>query len=127
MQRLRARFMSMFGVLERLRRRYGQALRLFRCRGSSKNSGEAGYFGTLERTGSSRVWLVQRDTPHSASMMTKTCGLRYMARSNTFQAEAIADCLEFIKGTYSTASVVGHDDDDDRRLRQAREDDSAKL
>ncbi|KAI4386884.1 hypothetical protein MLD38_004767 [Melastoma candidum] len=110
-QRLRTRFMSVFGILEWLRRRYKRALRLFRCRGGG-NKNEEGYFGSLERNGSSRVWLIQREVPCS----TKSCGFKYVTRSNTFHTEAIADCLEFIKGTYSASSVVVSHGGDERYI-----------
>ncbi|KAK4583679.1 hypothetical protein RGQ29_021702 [Quercus rubra] len=92
-QRLRARFIYLFKLLDRWRCSYGQALK-------SLKKG----FGRNRRSGSS----IKRSNNSSTStrcLVTKVpnmvqadhCRLRSFGRSNSFYAEAIADCLEFIK------------------------------
>ncbi|KAB1206431.1 hypothetical protein CJ030_MR7G000113 [Morella rubra] len=87
-QRLRTRFLCFFKLLHRLRSSYGRALKsLKKClprRNSIKRNNSSG---------SSTKSLVV-ELPNTGKSDSR---LRSFGRSNSFYAEAIADCLEFIK------------------------------
>ncbi|GKV21859.1 hypothetical protein SLEP1_g31797 [Rubroshorea leprosula] len=85
-QGLRTRFFCLFRLLSRLKASYGRAVRLLKNGVQRKN-------GMMMRrnnsSGSRRNLVVMKEAP-----VTR---LRSFGRSNSFYAEAIADCLEFIK------------------------------
>lgn len=84
-QRLRARFLYLFRLLNTWRRSYGQVLQSLKRGISRRRSGKR----NNSRTSSSRRRL--------AMEVPTDCRLRSFGRSNSFYSEAIADCLEFIK------------------------------
>ncbi|GAY59460.1 hypothetical protein CUMW_194570 [Citrus unshiu] len=105
-QGLRARFVYLFRLLSRWRFSYGRALKSLIL---SKK--EKGIFVNIKRNNSSSK---RNLVPNVNSMSSQgheyhqpSVGCRSMrsfGRSNSFYAEAIADCLEFIKRS-STLSV----------------------
>jgi hypothetical protein len=96
-QRLRERFIYLFKLLNRWRSSYGQALKSLK-----KGLGRTKY-GIIKRNNSSssrrRRSLVTKLVPNTNMGRPDHhhCRLRSFGRSNSFYAEAIADCLEFIK------------------------------
>ncbi|KAI4327877.1 hypothetical protein L6164_020288 [Bauhinia variegata] len=88
--RLRKRFTFLFRLFDRWKLSYVQALRLlkkvFRRKGGCKRN----------NSNSSRSSLVREENIKGAP---ESCRFRSYGRSNSFYAEAIADCLEFIKRT----------------------------
>lgn len=105
-QGLRARFVYLFRLLSRWRCSYGRALKSLIL---SKK--EKGIFVNIKRhNSSSKRNLVpnvnsmssQGHEYHQPSVGCRS--MRSFGRSNSFYAEAIADCLEFIKRS-STLSV----------------------
>ncbi|KAJ7953256.1 Protein phosphatase [Quillaja saponaria] len=88
-QRLSKRFMCLFRLFDRLRLSYAQAVQLLkkvfcRRRGGIKRN----------NSNSSRRSLMREEQNKG---IADPCRLRSYGRSNSFYAEAIADCLEFIK------------------------------
>ncbi|KAE8010779.1 hypothetical protein FH972_007115 [Carpinus fangiana] len=95
-QRLRERFIYLFKLLNRWRSSYGQALKSLK-----KGLGRTKY-GIIKRNNSSssrRRSLVAKLVPNTNMGRPDHhhSRLRSFGRSNSFYAEAIADCLEFIK------------------------------
>ncbi|CAN6563538.1 unnamed protein product [Malus baccata var. baccata] len=100
---LRARFVCLFKFL---RCSYGQALQCLRksmgrnCPGTSSPGTNYGP-SNIKRNSrtSSRRSLVSKEMKQNKgrSGSADFCRLRSFGRSNSFYAEAIADCLEFIK------------------------------
>lgn len=94
-QRLRERFIYLFKLLNRWRSSYGQALKslkkgLGRTKYSSKrNNSSSSSSRSLVTKLVPNTNMGRPDHHHSR--------LRSFGRSNSFYAEAIADCLEFIK------------------------------
>lgn len=83
-QGLRARFVYLFKLLSRWRFSYGQALKSLK-----KGINRSNYSIKRNNSTSSRRSLMM-ESAHDRRM-------RSFGRSNSFYAEAIADCLEFIK------------------------------
>lgn len=81
-QRLRARFFYIFGLLSRWRSSYGRALRLTSRKMRNNSSGRG--------RGSRRSLMTPK--PKEVSLPNSR-----LMRSNSFYSEAIADCLDFIK------------------------------
>lgn len=106
-QGLRARFVYLFRVLSRWRLSYGQALKSLIL---SKK--EKGIFVNIKRNNSGSKRSLVPDVNnmscqgrHEYHQSAAGCrSMRSFGRSNSFYAEAIADCLEFIKRS-STLSV----------------------
>ncbi|KAH0970916.1 hypothetical protein GBA52_023072 [Prunus armeniaca] len=94
---LRARFVCLFRFL---RCSYGQALQSLK-KGMSRSSRPSAGSGPsiIKRNNSSsrRILVTETHQNKARSEPADYCRLRSFARSNSFYAEAIADCLEFIK------------------------------
>jgi hypothetical protein len=96
-QRLRERFIYLFKLINRWRSSYGQALKslkkgLGRRKHSIKRNSSSS--SSSSTSGSSSRSLVPK-VPNMAR--ADHSRLRSFGRTNSFYAEAIADCLEFIK------------------------------
>lgn len=94
--KLRARFLCLFRLLNRWRCSYGKALQSLKKSMSQKN-GSAGIGITRNNSTSSRKSLFAEVVREKGRVQDYQCRLRSLGRSNSFYAEAIADCLEFIK------------------------------
>ncbi|GMY11052.1 UDP-N-acetylenolpyruvoylglucosamine reductase [Fagus crenata] len=88
-QRLRARFISLFKLLDICRSSYGQALKSLK-----KGFGRRRRRSNIKRNNSTST---STRSLVNMNMVQADCRLRSFGRSNSFYAEAIADCLEFIK------------------------------
>ncbi|KAG2695089.1 hypothetical protein I3843_07G000500 [Carya illinoinensis] len=89
-QRFRARFVYLFKLLNSWRSSYGQALKSLKKGLGRRNSININNSGVGSNSTMSLVLKVP-------NMGRADCRLRSFGRSNSFYAEAIADCLEFIK------------------------------
>lgn len=87
-QGLRTRFFCLFRLLSRLKASYGRAVRLLK-KGMRGKNGMMMMMRRNNSSGSRRNLVVIKEVPATR--------LRSFTRSNSFYAEAIADCLEFIK------------------------------
>lgn len=96
--KLRARFLCLFRILNRWRCSYGKALQLLKKSMSRSNGTTAGINITRNNSTSSRRGLFMEVVQEKKGRVQDyQCRLRSLGRSNSFYAEAIADCLEFIK------------------------------
>lgn len=95
-QRLRSKFMYFFRLLSRCKHGYGRALQALK-RGICMENQRHGSLKRNSSCSSTRSLVMERS--HVSN--NGKCDYRYQSfsRSNSFYAEAIADCLEFIKRT----------------------------
>ncbi|KAK4368246.1 hypothetical protein RND71_012038 [Anisodus tanguticus] len=106
-QRLRAKFLYLCRLFSRSwRSSYGNALRLLKKNFNDKKDSEQSY-------GGSKMNLVTKEADY-AMYGTNRCDykLKSYGCSNSFYAEAIADCLDFIKRnslSMEEKTVLSHD------------------